>query len=399
MLTNGSSLKTHIPTLLSLWRKSKSKNPLSSKELSDVSTHLLQLQRGLTGDRLLVGSGYMENTAQLGAYLLYYWPVTYTQVYWITKNCSYFNTPTKKEIKILDLGSGPAPASVSLCDELQKKGTDRISVTLVDSSAKALSLAKQIYEKDFKSVTIETRVQNFEKDLSQFDTNFDIIIMSHALNELWKNQNNIIEKRTDFLAKVSQRLHDDGIIILSEPALLETSRNLIKIRDSLIQKGYRILSPCICTHNCPALSAGDNHTCHADIQWNAIEPVASIAQKAKLDRESVKMTYFVLQKPSESVPIENQSVTQNDKSVTIHGKVVSDGMLNKSGRIRFLVCDGKSRLTVSAKKDDSHAKNIGFFNLKRYDSVTICTPEIRGDKDNPAYGIKEDTDLRVQKYS
>lgn len=392
MKTNDCLLKTHIPTLLSLWRKNGAKDPLSQWELSKVSDNLLNLQRGLTGNRTLAGSGYMENSAQLGAYLLYYWPVSYMQIYFATKNCPYFaELKNKDSIKILDVGSGPAPASIALCDLLKTK-TNNIEVTIVDYSNKALSLAQDIYKRDLKSVTTRKRVQNFENGLPDLEEKFDIIIMSHALNELWKTESSAIKKRTDFLEKLSKNLAEDGVLFLSEPALLETSRNLMKLRDSLIEKGYRILSPCIGNKKCPALTAGQNHTCHADIQWIPIEPVASIAKSAKLDRESVKMTYFIIQKGTESV-------TTQAENVPNYGKIVSDGMLNKSGRVRFLLCDGEKRIAISAKKDDFHAQKIGFFNLNRYDSVTITNPEIRGDKDTLAYGIKEDTDLRVQKYS
>ena len=391
MLTNDCLLQNHISTLISLWRNNKNANFLSKPEILKVSSDLLSLQRGLTGKRELVGSGYMENPSQLGAYLLYYWPISYMQIYWAAKSCPELIAAEKKEINILDMGSGPAPASVSLCDLLLKNGVQKISVDLCDFSQKALNLASQIYSRDLKSVTIKTRVQNFEKEPPHSDKKYDIIIMSHALNELWKNSPDFIQKRTDFLIKLSENLVDDGILFLSEPALLETSRNLLQIRNRLIQNGFCILSPCPGQSDCPALSAGPNHTCHAEISLAPVEPVSSIAKNARLDRESVKMTYFIFKKGYKTVPME-------EDFTAIKGKVVSDAMLNKSGRIRFLICDGKTRTAVSAKKDDQYAKKIKFFALKRYDSILISNPEIRGDNETKAYGIKEDTELRVQKF-
>ena len=107
------------------------------------------------------------------------------------------------------------------------------------------------------------------------------------------------------------------------------------------------------------------------------------------------MTYFIFKKSpmDQSAPME--SVTIKPESTAVAGKIVSDGMLNKSGRVRFLMCDGKNRIAISAKKDDPRAKEIGFFNLKRYDSISVTNPEIRGDKENPAFGIKPDTNLKI----
>lgn len=396
MLTNDSLLKMHIPTLISLWRKNKKQNPLSQKELAEVSAHLLSLQRGLTGERTLVGDGYMENTSKLGAYLLYYWPVSYMQIYWAAKNCPGLQNLGGREISILDLGCGPGPAATSLCDQLLKNGAaPKISVTLVDYSSKAVDLAAQVFSADLKSVSTEKIVCDFQKGLPTLEKKYDIVVIGHALNELWKKSPDANQRRLDFLLSLSKNLSDGGILFLVEPALLETSRNLLSLRDRLIQNGFSLVSPCQNQADCPALKSGPNHTCHAEINWKPLEPILSIAKNAGLDRESVKMTYFIFKKSpmDQSAPME--SVTIKPESTAVAGKIVSDGMLNKSGRVRFLMCDGKKRIAISAKKDDPRAKEIGFFNLKRYDSISVTNPEIRGDKENPAFGIKPDTNLKI----
>ncbi|HEY9054414.1 MAG TPA: hypothetical protein VIO60_06315, partial [Rectinemataceae bacterium] len=42
---------------------------------------LKALQRGLTGDRSLVGRDYFADKDHLDAYLLYYWPVSFAQTW------------------------------------------------------------------------------------------------------------------------------------------------------------------------------------------------------------------------------------------------------------------------------------------------------------------------------
>ena len=70
--------------------------------------------------------------------------------------------------------------------------------------------------------------------------------------------------------------------------------------------------------------------------------------------------------------------------------VVSEGMLNKSGRIRFLLCDGNRRIACSAKKDDPHAVETGFFKLHRYEKIELINPEVRGDNKD-SFGIGKET--------
>ena len=383
------SLAKHIPTLLSLWRGSKNTSGLNGRELSNVSQALLSLQRGLTGNRKLAGSGYMDNKDHLGAYLLYYWPVSYMQISYAINSCTPFLSSNSKSsdstVTILDIGSGPAPASVAICDHLASKSTE---VTLLDSSFKALDLAKKIFSSDNPSVKVKTLKTDLQQGFPSLSAKYDIILMSHALNELWKDKDDKIERQAKFISHIADYLKPTGLLLISEPALLETSRNLIQVRDILVKKGLSIVSPCLKTDSCPALSS-PNHTCHAEIQWNPCEPVASIARSAKLDRESVKMTFFAFCK-ADSVPIQPDNASY---------RVVSDGMLNKSGRIRYLLCDGEKRIPLSAKNGDLNARQNGFFTLQRYDTVKISSPEIRGDSQNPALGISDNTKLEVIPFS
>ncbi|MBR6154150.1 MAG: methyltransferase [Treponema sp.] len=386
------SLTKHIPTLLSLWRGNKNTSPLNSRELSSVSQALLSLQRGLTGNRKLAGSGYMDNKDHLGAYLLYYWPVSYMQISYAINSCTPFlQYPESSDstVTILDIGSGPAPASMAICDLLSSITTNQIEVTLVDSSTKAMELAKRIYGDDNPNVKVRTIKTDLQQGLPPVSTKFDIIVMSHSINELWKDKADKVERRSEFINHIAENLKPTSLLLISEPALLETSRSLIQVRDELIKNGFSVLSPCLKSHPCPVLSSGPNHTCHSEIQWNPCEPVASIARSAKLDRESVKMTFFAFCK-ADSVPIQPDNASY---------RVVSDGMLNKSGRIRYLLCDGEKRIPLSAKNGDSNARQNGFFNLQRYDTVKIQSPEIRGDRNNHALGISDNTKLEIIPFS
>ena len=301
------TLLKHIPTLLSLWRGKTDTSALNKKELKSVSNALLSLQRGLTGNRKLAGSGYMQNQDLLGAYLLYYWPVSYMQISYAINSCPHdlpvFNQST---VTLLDVGSGPAPASIAICDHLSSSNIESTDITLIDSSSKTLDLARKIYNKAIPQAKTKVIQSDLQNGLPPITGQFDIIVLSHSLNELWKDKDNRIKLRADFLIQLSKHLKPDGILLISEPALLETSRNLIQVRDTLVQNGFKVLSPCLKSKICPAVNSSQNQTCHAEIQWQPCEPVTSIARLCNLDRESVKMSFFIFSK-SEFVPIQLQS--------------------------------------------------------------------------------------------
>ncbi|MCR5046450.1 MAG: small ribosomal subunit Rsm22 family protein, partial [Treponema sp.] len=238
-------LEKRIQANISLCKKSNG----VKINLERAAQNIVDLQRGLTGKRDLVGNAYMQKAASLQAYLLYYWPVTYAQTSAALKKCQGFFESVQKikerPIRILDLGSGPAPASCAVADMAQGRGEQslKFEFTLCDSSGDALSLGKRILENAYpKSGKAETVVCNFEKNFS-VDKKFDFIIASHSLNELWKNEKKRGQKLFDFVKKVCERLEDDGLLILMEPALLATSRALIELRDSIIGSGMNLVSP------------------------------------------------------------------------------------------------------------------------------------------------------------
>ena len=392
-------IQRHIPTLVSLWRGNGRKERLDKKEISALSSSLLKLQRGLTGERKMAGGRYMSEKETFGSYLLYYFPVSYLQIQTVLDFiCSNGNRNNdnkieeiakKDEIGILEIGSGPAPGTTALCDRIRKFNKNaKISVSLCDTSERAMQTAKKILESDFENVRVETMKADLERNgLGTFGKKakkFDIVLMSHVLNELWKKDDDKIQKRLSFIKAQAEKLSENGILILNEPAMLESSRNLIKIRDEILGseafRGMNLVAPCPFSGSkkCPAMLS-ENQTCHAEKMWKPVEPVMSLAKGAGLDRESVKMSFFVFQKTEE------QAEPENGKTLT----VVSDGMLNKSGRIRFMLCDGEKRFSLSAKKDDTHAKEIGFFGLRRYDKIRIENPEIREGN----FGVAENTEI------
>ncbi len=382
--------------LLRLWQGNVCDAPLKKSEVSRVAKALLRLQRGLTGNRNLIGTNYMQDEASLGAYLLYYYPITHRQIT-LALDSFYKKTALRDAafIRILDVGSGPGPASMAIVDYLIKRGFSEanIAVDLVDASAKALALAKSLFEKVHPNIKVTSKVTSLEDSKTQFDADYEIIVASHVINELWKTESNSKELRVAFIKKLSTYLRLNGALLISEPALTETSRATLGLIASLLDAHIRIIAPCPDAINeqgtCPLFlsDASSKATCHASIASDFNATVRALAKDAGLTREEVKMTFLAFLKTKEK--------RQGKEEL----RIVSDAMLNKSGRIRYLLCDGKKRFPISAKADSIHAKEIGFFQLKRYDTIEITEPELRGETSNPSLGIGEKTQIQVHAFA
>jgi SAM-dependent methyltransferase len=332
----------------------------------------------------------MDDPALIGAYLLYYWPVSYLEA---SLAMTELDIHPKR---ILDIGSGPGPASAAAIDR------GAVKIDLADASDQALETARNLLRPT--AFTLNTRPIDLESDdcLSSFSGTYDLIIFGHCLNEIRHRLHDRIEHRQKLLEHAASLLSPSGIVLAFEPALLETSRELITVRDAMVQQGYKILNPCpragSGNYPCPVLASGPERSCHVEAAWAPPEPVASLAAAAGLDRNSVKFSYFAFHGESvvEAKEMKKQKtgtdiLTQATGS-TIEGRVISDPMLNKAGRIRYILCSNGSLLTVSASKKSSEVDDAGFFSLKRGDYVRLRGVEPR---QGGGFGIGPDSSIEI----
>ena len=373
----------------------------SSANASVPTGAFRELQRGLTGERSLIGEAYMENPEMLRSYLDYYWPVSFEQARHALRFAPH------RIGTVIDIGCGPGPVAAAFLDSGTK------NAVLVDQSRKALDLA--LRELPLRGGTGTEKISALVADISSPDESAiphwgeaDCVSLGHSLNELFSDCDDRIEKRAALLEKYSHALADGGFILVIEPALLSTSRDLLAVRNLLVERGWRVVAPCPGRENsaCPALGAGESHTCHEEIVWNMPAETASLAKKLKLDKEVLKMTWFLLEPPhgAEGVNAAYSATGVNGENNvnaaysatganTFEGssfladaarlfasgvyRVVSDPMLNKAGRVRRLLCGAGGRFPLSVQAGSADERRTGFDCLSRGDYIRVQHPEIR----------------------
>jgi len=329
--------------------------------LSTGAERLLALQRGLTGERLLAGTPYMDDPALAAAYSEYYLDVSKAQVGRVLALTGI------RPRSVLDLGAGPGSVSLVLAD------VGATSFTLVDSSQKILAQARaslaRIANANKREYSITTLTANLESPTAIPPGPFDLVAFGHCLNETGGN-GNWLQERLAILRRAAMSLSSGGCMLVIEPATLKASRDTLMLRDALIAAGWSVLAPCTFHGSCPALAAGSNHTCHDEARWDVPPDVKRLAEKAGLDRDLIKMTWLLLRPPPPA------PVTDKPPESDLY-RVVSAPMLNKGGRVRYLLCGPGGRFPFSARKDDQAATRAGFFKLERYDLVRVYDPEQR----------------------
>jgi SAM-dependent methyltransferase len=177
---------------------------------------------------------------------------------------------------------------------------------------------------------------------------FDLIVAAHLLGELFVDEPP--EERIDARARrvrawVDGLLAPGGTLILVEPALRETSRELLAVRDQLLAlSDLEIVAPCFWTGACPAL-ARERDWCH-----DAVEVAGS---------PRVDFSYLVLRDRWRPIPGQ------------LRYRVVSDPLPEK-GRLKLYACGPTGRHAYIRLDRHESGVNAAFADLVRGDVARIA---------------------------
>ncbi|HOT61635.1 MAG TPA: small ribosomal subunit Rsm22 family protein [Treponemataceae bacterium] len=323
----------------------------------------------------------------LRAYLAYYWPISRAQAqHALAVTAALEEMRGRASLpprRVVDAGSGPGPVAAAFAD------AGAVSFVLVDQSVRALELARErLSFGRAHPIEIDAVKADLERvcldDLPRGD-GADWLSFGHSLNELYVDREDRIERRAELVVRLAGSLAPGGRVLIIEPALLGTSRDTLALRDLLVSRGWRVVAPCVGRGilPCPALAAGPAHTCHETVPWRAPPETAALAAGLGLDRDWVKMTWFVLEPP-----VGVDGVAHDLDAVAL--RVVSDPMLNKAGRVRRLLCGAAGRVPYSVAPDASGTHGA-FEGLARGDIVAVEGAQRR----EGGWGIVEGTRTRV----
>ncbi len=264
-----------------------------------------RIHRGLTGARELVGTAYLEDGDLRREYDNEIAPRTTAALQWI-----FAATALSRPRHALDLGAGTGAAGRAVCAQWPD-----VELVAVDKVA-----GPGVVRADVARALRPAGVAG----------QFDLIVAAHLLNELSLD----LDGRARLVAGwCRELLEPDGTCILVEPALRETSRGLLGVRDRLRAAGVFVVAPCLLQGPCPAL-ARERDFCHMS--------AAAVAQ----GRSRVDFSYLVLRK--QGVPCADTS----------RYRIVSDPMKDK-GRLRLFACGPAGRLLVTRlDRDRSPANQI-----------------------------------------
>jgi ribosomal protein RSM22 (predicted rRNA methylase) len=267
-----------------------------------------RLHEGLVGERALVGSRYLADPDLRRAYDTDLAPRTRAALAKIFAEV----TQDWAVRRALDLGAGTGAAG----DAIRARFGD-VEVVAVDQVR-----APGVIVADLSRAGRPQGVSG----------TFDLVVAAHLLNELPIS----VEARATLVRRwCDELLAPGGLCVLLEPALRETSRALLAVRDLLVAGGLFVVAPCFFQGPCPAL-ARDRDWCHDAIQAE----------------RRVDFSYLVLRA---------SGAASTDPTLF---RVVSD-RLEEKGRLRIFGCGPSGRHELVRLKRDRGAANAALDEVER----------------------------------
>ena len=281
---------------------------------SELKSSLITARETLTKRyREKNGSGFASSTEAL-AYVAARLPATYAAMQAVLPQ-----VPLKDISSILDLGAGPGTAA--LAASLQWPDAEKVHLIEGDD------FMTEVSQKLLQDLP-ETNSQTFSFQCANLLTlslkaRFDLVLLSYVLNELSPNDQSDVLKKAWAAA-------EKGLVIVV-PGTPLAYKQLMELRDLLIEEGAFIAAPCPHHEACP-LKEGD--WCHFSIRLSRPSFHREI-KRVTLPYEDEKYSYLI---------------ALRNPLVRAQARIIRKPIL-RSGHVTLDLCtpDGLKRQTISKK--------------------------------------------------
>ncbi len=276
--------------------------------------------------------------------------------------------PAGEELRVLDLGAGMGATSFGLARWLRVRGqaVKQLTVTALEQDASALrgftAFQRALHGlDDFTPLQLDARAEDLRA--LRGERGFQLVLFGFVLNELFPDDPERVARRAQLVRDAFELLSDDGALIILEPALKETTRELMQLRDALAD--LPIIAPCLHQRGCPML-ASERDWCHQELPYALPPALADVARAASLRWEGLRYASLVL--------------SRKEVARGAVWRVVSDRLESK-GKLELYGCGRGEYVRFTQLNRKASAANAAFTTARRGDILRIegDTDRIEGD--------------------
>jgi ribosomal protein RSM22 (predicted rRNA methylase) len=274
--------------------------------------------------------------------------------------------PARRPLRIVDIGAGCGAMSLGLVAHLafDAPGDAAFDILAIDQDVDALRIAGAALRGLAERRDIELSVTTRAADVATTALpHADLALIGTVLNEL------PVPARLELVQRALAAIGPDGSVIVIEPALRETTRNLHELRDALLTSGAaHVFAPCTRRGApCPALNDPDDW-CHEDRPLELSRRTAELARLTHLRDSGMKFSYLVLRHAA--TPLVEQGGSA--------WRLVSAPRPAK-GKLEIYGCSDAGRVTLRLLKRNRAAGNRGVEDADRGDVLVVDAP-VDGDR-------------------
>jgi len=317
---------------------------------------------------------YFNDPVLRSGYLFYFLPVNLMKMIAVLRQFEPKEL-VSGQVRILDMGCGPATMSLGFMTHYAellkaKKIKDAwLDFTLLDHNFHILKDAKALHDAyalklgnitGFKSACSVKNYDIKRGGLLRFlrKHRYHFIVVSNVLNEIGDRN-----KCADFINQLmSDHLEPRGKLILLEPALKKSSRDLQAIRDYIVvdKKSGFVHAPCLHQEVCPLNVANKKDWCHFYFSWERPEMIEKVNRLIGNKKDFLATSYLVLGKTPREVTFDDFLF----RSIS--------NQMPSNGKREVVLCGPKGRYHLTRLDKLASNTNRDFEKIRRGDLV--CFP-------------------------
>ena len=286
------------------WDTAKEKWPDLGEEklLNLLRAEIVQLSDRFNKVRSFTASSYGGRDLSIIAYGNFYfyktWTIASFAVTEALSRCKW-QAPKKGPIRILDLGSGSGASGMACISCIRRLGIENsVELHALDYSGKSLNYLKDLFRCS-NSIHYNAKIIARRCDL-RFETNqnvrskYDIILLGFSLNEINQDQESF--QCVEWIQELSDSLKGSGRLVITEPAEVETCRNLQSIMSMVAEQNPNLFlqAPYFNGKSCPMMLDNSKYFSHEVRRCSPLNMVEKINRSLNLEIREVKFGLSIL---------------------------------------------------------------------------------------------------------